>query len=310
MFFKHSFFGFIFLISFTSFAQVQIHEPAVTNIRHNEATLEWTTSTETYGIVKYGTHSKFGFDKKIKEMSQEHLVKLKNLKPATSYFFQIISKDKKGQVTVSDTYTFKTESFEVLTEASLKITSLPQVSTPGSTQATLSWKTNLPASSVVIYGTKQTRKTPYVSTLLSEVHIVLLEDLEPNTRYFYQVKSKDKLNRTVTSTYSSFVTPAPSAQNKLPVLKSGPALGRLTENDVRIEWTTGRSCKTHVKWGKVPLPSFQKKKVIQNEFSKFHVLELSGLSPETRYYYTIYMEDETGQKNNTEIFTFKTHALR
>jgi predicted phosphodiesterase len=79
-----------------------------------------------------------------------------------------------------------------------------QFATPDS--MTVMWETTRPCTSLVEYGLK----TPLTKTAelagAREVHEVHLAGLEPNTKYFYRVKSTDDLGQGLTSDVYSFQT--------------------------------------------------------------------------------------------------------
>ncbi len=76
--------------------------PHETNIKSNEVTIEWKTSTASSGIVKYGTTPTFTDSVVVSDLTTDYAVKLTNLQPSTIYHYQVGSKDGSGM-----TYTAK-----------------------------------------------------------------------------------------------------------------------------------------------------------------------------------------------------------
>lgn len=73
-----------------------------------EITILWETNRKTTTVVKYG--EKIPLDKSIsiKNKSNLHEVRIKNLKPQTSYFYKVESVAEDGTLLESDVYTFQT----------------------------------------------------------------------------------------------------------------------------------------------------------------------------------------------------------
>lgn len=294
----------------TASAQVKILEPAIGDIRTEQATVEWTTDVQSAGTLFYGPTQKLGFSIQSKEFSDGHTVTLKKLKPATEYYFKISAKDNHGKISESLLYSFKTEPLEAPQEPLLKMIGPPQVFVLSPYKVTLSWETNQSASSTIIYGIQGLRPKAYAGDVDTKVHIVSLEDLAPNTRYYYQVKSEDETHHIVTSSYASFVTQKEASETPLlSSISNGPVIAVRTAHKIKIEWTTDRPCKSTLTWGKVPLPSFHTKKTVSEKFIRDHTTTLEKLSKGTRYYYVIHLEDRNRRKSTSEIYSIITEAL-
>lgn len=82
------------------------------------------------------------------------------------------------------------------------------VATPDSVNATISWTTDEPSDSVVLYGPNSPTLSVADGTLVTS-HQVLLTNLDPNTKYFYQVESTDASDNTAQSAVFSFTTLPP-----------------------------------------------------------------------------------------------------
>ncbi|MBI3019164.1 MAG: fibronectin type III domain-containing protein [Deltaproteobacteria bacterium] len=299
----------LFLFS-PAYAQVKISEPAIGDIRANQATIEWTTEGTSTGTLLYGPTQKLGSALSSPSSAEGHTLTLKNLKPATGYYFKILAKDIHGKASESLLYSFKTESLEETPDTLLKLINPPQVFVLSPYKVTISWETNKSASSMATYGTQGLKPKRYIGNVDTKAHIISLEDLTPNTRYYYQVKSEDETHHIVTSSYASFVTQKETSQKPLPpTVLEGPVIAVRAADQIKIEWTTDRPCKSHLMWGKVPLPSFLTKKMISEKFTRNHTVILENLSKGTRYYYVIHLEDRNKHKSVSEIYSVITEAL-
>ncbi len=301
---------YLFLAS-TAVAQVKILEPAIGDIRIHQATIEWTTDGKSTGTLLYGSTQKLGLSLSSPSLAEGHTLTLKNLTPETKYHFKIVAKDIHGKTSESLLYSFKTEHLEETQDTLLKIIDLPQVFVLSPYEVTISWETNQPASSRVTYGTHGVKPKRYTGDVDTKAHIISLEDLTPNTRYYYQVKSEDEAHHIVTSSYASFVTQKEISQKSPlpPMVSEGPVLAVRSADRIKLEWTTDRPCKSYLMWGKVPLPSFHTKKNVSQKFIRNHTFTLEKLTKGTRYYYVIHLEDRNQHKSASEIYSVITEAL-
>jgi len=74
------------------------------------------------------------------------------------------------------------------------------------TSAVITWTTNEPSNSQVEYGKTTEYGLTATSDELTTTHSITLSGLEPNTAYYYQVKSKDEAGNEALSTDNIFVT--------------------------------------------------------------------------------------------------------
>jgi hypothetical protein len=98
--------------------------PNVDNITHQKATITWETDEEGDCIVEYGTDSSYGYTETKNLFVKEHEIKLRNLKPDTTYHFRVITKDELGNIQItSQDRTFKTEPAPDITPPEVAISS-------------------------------------------------------------------------------------------------------------------------------------------------------------------------------------------
>ena len=203
--------------------------PTVENVTSNSAILAWSTNTGSSAIVHYGTDPN-----NLRQMAQApwtsgtHRVTLNNLQPGTTYYFQVESSQGQGTGTgaLSAVTQFRTQGEGGATAGSpgasqgaqsAQITNGPVVEFVNDNSAVIAWSTNVLASSVVKYGTDpnnltQTAEAPWGQ----ETHRVNLNGLQPNTAYYFQVKSAQAqgTRTSALSNVASFQTVAPGAQAK------------------------------------------------------------------------------------------------
>lgn len=187
---------------------------------------------------------------------------------------------------------------------SLQITNGPSVSSVAGNSAVVEWSTNVPSGSTVLYGTDpnkldQTAQESWGGTN----HKVQIHNLQPNTTYYYQVKSGEALGSgsAMTSPIASFRTNASGAAASASPQQSnrdsetnvslvaGPIPQRVEDTTARMWWQTNTPSSTILMYGTSPNNLAQKKEEAWGQQS--HSIELSGLQPGTTYYYQVVTSD-------------------
>ena len=181
-----------------------VNGPAVEHAGDTNATVAWTTDRPSSSVVKYGTDPN-----NLSQTAQEpwgattHRVELKNLQPGTKYYFSVHSaqgKNAPGQAADTPPQPFETSGGSQASNSGqggrqLNITNGPVVEHVADTNATVAWSTNLPASTIVKYGTDQNNLNQTAQEAWGQTtHRVQLKNLKPNTQYFFSVHSAQGRN--------------------------------------------------------------------------------------------------------------------
>ena len=172
------------------------------------ATITWFTTEHADSQVAYGTTTSYGSVTALNSgMTFLHSVTITGLAPATTYHFQVKSRDASGNLGTSADGTFTTKS---LPDTAAPVLSALSVSGLGSTTATISWATDEPATSKVYVasGTSLDLATAdaVLNTDLVTNHAITVGGLSASTTYSFAVRSQDAAGNTATSGTSSFVT--------------------------------------------------------------------------------------------------------
>jgi phosphodiesterase/alkaline phosphatase D-like protein len=160
--------------------------PIAQNVTENSAQIAWDTNSPSSTILKYGTSPN--------NMSQtaeqpwgatQHKVQIGNLQPNTEYYVSV-------QTTAGRQ--LATSAFRTLppgqTAQQFQITNGPVVESLGPASAVIAWTTNVPASSTVMYGTDPNNLNQKAEAAWGQqTHRVTVNNLQPNTKYWFQVQS-------------------------------------------------------------------------------------------------------------------------
>ncbi len=168
--------------------------PVVSNITIADITTDgadigWSTDVPAYGKVIYGLSDAYGTETPVDNISASHKITLSGLQPAGAYHFAVLATDAVGkELSRSQDTTFDTL-------APLKPTP-PVVSQfrviPTDVSAIVTWTTDKPATSQVLYGLDKSVSNSTAQDLkLATSHTVRIGGLQTNSTYYYSIKSVD-----------------------------------------------------------------------------------------------------------------------
>lgn len=173
------------------------------------ATVTWATDKGATSFLEYGITSTYGLNGTHNaSFSTSHTQSLSNLEPGTTYHYRVISVDSDGNTTTSLDHTFTT-SVPVSGIVSPPSAVTLAVSESGDTYATLSWNVSsalvdTAAEYDIHYSTMPITEQSFETSHAAQEVIIGYEDLQPsgtlrlytivgldpNTRYYFAVKSK------------------------------------------------------------------------------------------------------------------------
>jgi hypothetical protein len=141
-----------------------------------------------------------------------HDLVLRGLRPRTTYYYRVVSKDSDGHVTVSPAPDAPPASFTTpaADTTSPTVSALRADPLPDGT-AVVSWRTSEPSDSRVQFGTAPGSLTDSrVDAAAVTSHSVVLTNLKPRAVYWYRVVSQDAAgNQTATGAPKRLVASAP-----------------------------------------------------------------------------------------------------
>jgi peroxiredoxin/RNA polymerase subunit RPABC4/transcription elongation factor Spt4 len=167
----------------------KISDVAVSDITSEGASIAWTTPQPAWGKVLYGKTDAYGDSAAAVLQGSAQKVALSGLSPLTTYHFAIVVTDGKG----NELYRGNDHVFDTVQHVNTR----PPVVTgfkvlPTDAGAVISWTTDNPSSSQVLYGTDESCSTATVEdTRMLTNHIVRIVGLESNTSYYYRIRSVD-----------------------------------------------------------------------------------------------------------------------
>ncbi len=189
-----------------------------------------------------------------------------------------------------------------------KISSISFLNKTAST-AIISWKTNVPAIGQVFYDTQSMSSGNYSSSsavekTLTTDHSVSISGFVSGHTYYYQVQSIDSLGNKVTSAERTFTDAA--------VTISVPKLSDISDTGATISWNTNLETKGKIAFDIRSSPSGFYNNAdmpVEENFNIAHANALTGLLPNTKYYYRIIVFDRANNKVISPEYSFDSSFI-
>lgn len=264
----------------------------VTQITASTAVVSWETDKATSSEVLYQVQ---GTTKVLRTgsntLTKNHSISLNGLKPATTYEFQVRSKDVNNNIVTSNKQEFATVSQPEISDVTISDITF--------TSARVNWSTNVDTDSTIIFGTARGGPYPNQETdsTLTSNHELVLAELTPNTTYFLQILGITDDGLVISSDEYSFKTKA--APDIFDVV-----ITDLTRYEATINWKSSSPTASELIYINT---NDQSQKRLQNpQLTEDHTVELSNLFSGTRYLFTIIVSDDEGSIYESEQYSFTT----
>jgi hypothetical protein len=284
--------------------------PTVIAKNDTTATIVWQTNEPADSVVDFGSTTSYTASRHLDETVIAHRVTLQGLEGGTLYHFRVSSTDIAGNgPTMSGDYTFTTEAAS--DTVAPQIVAAPSVIAKTDATATIAWDTDEPGSSEVHYDEISSLWGDYAFEKIAadpvSHHVVTIKDLEASTVYYFKVGSTDSGNNgpltsntdSNPSVEMSFTTLA-GQDTTAPQIISPPTIVAKTNDSVTLEWSTDEPSSSLVQygdatsdWGSYPIETISSAGATQ------HHVVITGLEPETRYYFRVGGVDSFNNGPNT-----------
>jgi phosphodiesterase/alkaline phosphatase D-like protein len=283
--------------------------PVVNGITNSAATIRWRTDITADGVVELRPDEAVGLDTiprvfALSDLSTEHIIVLTELLDSTNYQYTVSSTSPAGLTQRMEGFEFRT--LAVVDTLPPQIISGPLVVNRDEQSGTIQWHTDEPASSFVRFGVDSLNQTElHGDAAPVGEHVVVLSNLESDTRYWYRVESVDLSGNLREGLLKSFATRA-GADVFPPVVQTGPIAVGVTSDQAIIQWTTDEPAVSRVEFG---LDT-----VATSRFVEFpdqvtgHDIRLTNLVADTLYYYRIRSADAAGNQLFGQLKNFRTDA--
>lgn len=179
-----------------------ISGPTIRNVGQNSITIDWRSDIISTGLIDYWVEGYSHEYKEFNTLAELHSHTLINLSSGTTYKYQITLIGN-GLTNYSTIGTFTTNKPSEPIPPS--ITSGPTVKNIGSNSVTIEWGSSVTTTGIIDYWVEGYSHEYVQSSNPSKTHISVINNLEPATKYLYQI-SLSANNLTSYSTISNFTT--------------------------------------------------------------------------------------------------------
>jgi hypothetical protein len=224
----------VFAVPF-ALAAPAITDVAAMNVTNSTASIFWMTDQLSTSRVEYGPTTAYGsFTTLDTTQTAAHLQALTGLTEDTTYHYRVSSTNIRGLTSTSPDATF--------------IASLPPAisgisATPAPFSATITWTTDQPADSQIIYGlTTAYGGATALAGALTTGHSQELLNLSHSTLYHFRVRSRNVHGMLTTSADGTFTT-APG------VLVSNLTISNIQGQAAAFNWITDQPADTQIEYG-------------------------------------------------------------
>ena len=277
-----------------------LSEPVVAYVNHTKATIEWETNEVSQGLVQYG-QEKNNLDLKEKsEWRTFHKMNLNGLIPNTTYYFRISSEDKDQKKRITTIYSFKTHiQLETLVP---RLTSTPKLTQISPQEISISWRTSIPTTATIHYGTGDALNQKKQILFLHEEHEAEINDLLPGHKYSFQIVSESSSGDTRKSAVMTYVVKEFKKLGEPPRLEEDPTVSQISDTSAVIEIHLTHEIPVIIKYDTGESLSLL---VSSTAPKTMHQIKLTGLKKDTLYHYRIYHD----KMPLTPTYTFRTGLL-
>ena len=230
---------------------------------------------------------------------------LVGLTPGTAYQVAIKARDEANNVSgLSNILSITTNAASVPDPAPPVIGSLA-VTAISQTSATITWTTDEPASSQVLYGLSSSLGlSTSLNASLTLSHSVTLSGLTANTTYHYRARSTDGSNNTDESSTLTFTT-AQIPDGNAPSI-TAVATSNITNNSATITWTTNEPASSLIQYSLVATLGFETTEANVTSRVTDHSITLSSLIPCSHYRLRVRSRDASNNVSFGAPTTFFT----
>jgi hypothetical protein len=213
----------------------------------------------------------------------------------------------------------------------IRITNGPILEEVTGNAVVIAWSTDAPSSSRVWYAKDKNNLTHVAESPEngSNTHRVRIDNLQPNTTYYFQVESSQARGnrgqgesegvlsfRTLSSGAQTVRNQRPEVaatdvaagmqENGRVRITNGPVIEEADSNHARIAWTTNIQGSTRVQYG-TDLGTMNKlAEAPWGQGGNTHRVDLKNLQPGTTYYFQVETGQAAGSEVESDIFSFRT----
>lgn len=299
-------------------------EPKI-EIGPSEAIISWLTDKIATSVVYFSENNDYSektpdtYTNSVEDSKNyvtDHKITLKGLSPLTDYHYRLMSESEAGARAYSSDFIFTTKP-------ETPIVSSARAEKFSDTSILVTWKTNIPTNSAVIY-TPIVAGKPDVKKSKSEgkpdfdkEHSITIFMLEPSTTYNLEISSADHFGNVALKKLEPMSIAKDQTPPVISQIRSESSVLSNSSNKVRsiFYWETDEPSTTKVIFNKGPIVPGSEE-MIEEEFSDEsasnedltmkHIAVVASWEPGQLYRFKVVSVDAFGNKSVSKIFTVMT----
>ena len=279
--------------------------PVISNASSSEvqatwARITWTTDEISTSTVEYSTASANDYASSTAVVSYvtNHSVVINNLTPNTQYKYRVKSADINNNTATDSNsgagYAFTTLGGPIISSVSC--------SSASDNSITIVWNTDrATGESAINYSVSSNLASPSTASVSGNStstggfyqHTATLSNLSQSTKYYFKVASTDtSANSNAEDNGGNYYSCSTTKDTKPPAISS-ISTPVITSSAAVIMWQTDEPSTSQVEYGLTSAASgsYTTSTIRDNTLTKIHVVTITGLTAETKYYYRVQSYD-------------------
>jgi len=174
---------------------------------------------------------------------------------------------------------------------------------------TIAWDTNVDTETIINWGKTTGYGEKKGKSGVSKVHELVIDNLEDNQEYHYQILASDDAGNEVADSDKIVRTPldteGPKITNvKIDVLPMGESDAKAS---IIVSWQTNKPATTLVEYGEGVIGgTYDKNSVEDTSLSTSHTVIIKELTPSSSYHYRLVSADKRANRTISQDYTFVT----
>lgn len=284
--------------------ELAVSDVQVKNTADKTAEIHFKTDNLANYTIYFGLDRNFGsWISSSLGLKYYHKAVLGGLQPETTYYFQIEVFSPYSDTGRSFVYSFKTAEFYDKDDPEIFNLSVAYL---GSRTILIQWETNELSSSYLEYGHSFEYEKKKNGNRNTKYHQVLLTKLQPSSDYYFKVFSKDKAGNTGSKVYRNRVTTnSYQYSDKQDLQIRNINVEQISSDSAVIRWQANNYSDGFVKYSD-KINRYRKTVKEEGFYDRNHKIKLSGLKPNTVYYFKVGSKDIFKNKEEILGHSFET----
>ncbi|MDD5749709.1 MAG: fibronectin type III domain-containing protein [Patescibacteria group bacterium] len=284
------------LFAFSPWSAAQslaITQIQTTDFKNNTAKVTWDSNYPSKGTVFYSDNSQ-NLDRSIDYpvYDYSHVSLLSGLKENTRYYYKIVAYDRAGQRVETFIQTFETKNMIDTEPPTLLSFDLLQVT---ANAVAVNYKSDEPVRATLYWGPPDNLNQKKVISGYKDSGPIFIYNLKADERYRIRLEITDKAgNKAQKDGVFNFNTNSPIRDgNDFRIYDVQPTninTDYVSDTTATISWKTNLAAQSYIQYSERSNRYGQRIYAQNSEWSTIHQIKLTGLKPNTTYYFKITAE--------------------